>query len=799
MRLLVFVLALTACHSNWKNWPPDADGDGWAQGLDCNDEDASIHPGADETCNAVDDDCNGQIDENPVDGTTYYVDLDGDGYGGTRTVLACTQPEGATADSTDCDDTDVAVHPDAGEVCDGRDDNCDGEVDVGARDAPTWYADADLDGYGDPDTTTVACAAPTAYLAEATDCNDDANGIHPGATEMCDGYDDDCNGVVDDGAADANTYYRDLDGDGAAGDMLVITSCSQPANTDTTATDCDDTDATVHPGATEVCDGRDDDCNDAVDDNAVDALTWYGDTDHDGYGDPNAATEACGRPADAVLNGFDCAPDDDAVHPGQPEQCDGKDDDCNGHVDDNAVNATLYYRDLDGDGDAGDVLTVRACSQPAHTGTSAGDCDDLDARVYPGATEHCDGKDDNCNGTPDDGAVQAKTWYADTDADGFGDPADHVTTCTAPDGYVADFHDCAPSDAAIYPGHPEHCDGKDDDCDGVADDHPTDGTLFYADLDGDGYAGDTVTTSACAAPKGYLATAEDCDDGRPEVHPGAPEVCDGRDDNCNSSVDEDDGALGTGQACAAESCLAIRDANITSPAPNDVYWLDPAPGGDPFRAYCVMDVAGGGWTMIGSFVHGDELYHWTRYGDNTNIWPNNLGTWRNQDTFGSLGTYEAADYKSPAYWRVSGADLLALDDAGGWAAYQDALSGSMLDTVTTWAGCTTQPMTGVTVTSSDPTVASQGTITFYGGDPNESSHCALNYGANLTDSAVVSLGGGCCSSDGFGYLGFLNGNGAHTDKDFNFCLQDPANATTWYGYPSVQFAGGCQYAMLLVR
>ena len=129
--------------------------------------------------------------------------------------------------SLDCDDHDRAVHPGAVEICNGKDDNCDGKVDEGF----------DADGDGVP-----TCAV----LGKAADCDDKDPAVHPGAAEICNGKDDNCDGKIDESF--------DADNDG-------FYSCAHG----TIAVDCDDKDPLVHPGATEICNGKDDDCNGKID------------------------------------------------------------------------------------------------------------------------------------------------------------------------------------------------------------------------------------------------------------------------------------------------------------------------------------------------------------------------------------------------------------------------------------------------------------------------------------------------------------------------------------------------------
>jgi hypothetical protein len=134
----------------------------------------------------------------------------------------------------------------------------------------TFYRDADGDGFGDPANTTSACTMPAGYSAADSDCDDASASVHPGAVEVCNGADDDCNGQVDEGLPTA-TLYRDADGDGHGNAAITVTSCSAPAGYVADATDCNDANAAVHPGALEFCSAIDDDCNGVIDDGAYQA------------------------------------------------------------------------------------------------------------------------------------------------------------------------------------------------------------------------------------------------------------------------------------------------------------------------------------------------------------------------------------------------------------------------------------------------------------------------------------------------------------------------------------------------
>ena len=134
-----------------------------------------------------------------------------------------------------------------------------------------------------------------------------------------------------------------------------------------------------------------------------------------------------------------------------------------------AANMTTYYGDADGDGYGDSANTTEAmCTPPIGYVEDNTDCDDNDPAIYPGATEVCNGIDDDCDGTIDDG-LATDMYYADDDVDGYGDPDDTIMACSQPAGYVTNDGDCNDADAAINPGAAEVENDIDDNCDGVID------------------------------------------------------------------------------------------------------------------------------------------------------------------------------------------------------------------------------------------------------------------------------------------------------------------------------------------
>jgi hypothetical protein len=161
---------------------------------DCDDSNPNVNISATETCNELDDNCDGVVD-NGV-GSMWYADVDGDGFGNPNNrQQACTAPDGWVDNGDDCQDGNPDVHPDVVEVCDGVDNNCDDQVDEGV--ATTYYADNDFDTYGDPNNTVESCSPVPGMVEIAGDCNDGSAAVYPGAIDGCNAYDDDCDGMVD--------------------------------------------------------------------------------------------------------------------------------------------------------------------------------------------------------------------------------------------------------------------------------------------------------------------------------------------------------------------------------------------------------------------------------------------------------------------------------------------------------------------------------------------------------------------------------------------------------------------------
>jgi len=563
----------------------DLDGDGYTNCAgDCNDNDVFIGPGTSEVCNGVDDNCDGNIDEG--------VDVDMDGYSGCG--------------GDDCNDDDSNINPGITEVCDdGVDNNCDGNVDsIDPICAPTC-SDLDGDGYMD-----ASCGGD--------DCDDNNPSAYPGAEEICDGIDNNCDGNVDEGL-----FCGDADGDG----YIDINFGGD---------DCDDTNWEVSPGATELCDdGLDNNC-DGQENEGCEGVC---DTDGDGYLDQNnffcgifgstddcddnnmdvnpAATEICG---DGVDNNCDGNVDEGCLR-GYGESCSVNDDCLSGLC--NTYNATCTNGDIgdycgDGtqcnsgycdsnsatcsngafgdscgiDSDCASALCdwntftcITACSDVDGDGymdASCGgdDCDDNNMDVNPGASEVCDGIDNDC--VPENMDGSAELWYLsstdcgydlcantgqwicesgqqidtctpaptvhvyhDVDGDGFGDFTNSQDVCVLSAGDTLIAGDCTDNDASINPDATDICSINktvvNKDCNPFNDDE-LNCEEYCGDIDADNY----VTPERWGEWNGIIPSLVcpwvvdngDCNDNESSVSPISLEICDGKDNNCNGIIDD---------------------------------------------------------------------------------------------------------------------------------------------------------------------------------------------------------------------------------------------------------------------
>ncbi len=513
---------------------------------DCDDGSPNVFPGASEVCNGLDTDCDGEIDEVGAFGCIpLYPDEDGDGWGAAQTECVCAGAEGYVGVGQDCDDDDPEQYPNAVEVCNDEDDDCDGEIDDDAVGCETWYADADGDGSGLTGDSACLCAPTAPYTAEEPgDCNDDDPEVGVGILESCDDKDNNCDGLIDEVDADGCLpYFLDLDDDGYGGAEAGC-FCAVAEGITLIAGDCDDEKNGVHPDAAEQCgNGLDDDCDGELDEaEAVDCVSLLQDLDGDGYGSTVSLCVCAGTPGWTALSG-DCDDGDQEQHPDAAEQCgNGEDDDCDQAVDEeDAEGCEVYYLDEDQDGFGNGAFSKCLCAaQDLYTAAEAGDCDDQDELSGVGSVEVCDGEDNDCDGLVDEeDAEGCLPFFVDGDLDGWGGE-DIACLCQLGEGYSEQTGDCEDEKPGVHPDAVEVCNELDDNCDGETDPVNVEGCVpYYPDEDDDEY-GDKDAPSLCqCGPAGdYVVTDDqDCDDQNESIHPDADEVCDGIDNDCDDLID----------------------------------------------------------------------------------------------------------------------------------------------------------------------------------------------------------------------------------------------------------------------
>ena len=680
------------------SWFPDTDGDGFGASTPV--LQSCCQPSGYVSNNTDCDDANALINPNSV----WYADADGDGFGNLiSTQASCLQPLGYVLNSTDCDDNNANVNTFA-----------------------TFYQDLDQDGYGNVAVSLSNCGQPTGYVQDSTDCDDSNFSINPGITEIADNIDNDCDGLTDEGFSPL-TWFLDGDQDGFGGSTSIQSVLSPGANYVLVGGDCDDQQVLIYPGAPELCDGLDNNC-DGQFDNGLTFVSYYADNDGDTYGDSSVMISACSQPTGYVLNNTDCDDNNSGINPGATDiPVNGIDEDCNGQdaplvpvnlgmyqftgtidcaTQDNAVTtqptgATFslfssvgtncsaaggvfnrsgwntavtvdlnefnefsltaddckklnldrlafkfrpsgsagspiwhlrssldnfaadldsgtganvnsayisdtvillnhtnldqvtfrfylteilgttttwrmddvsllgniitvtpqtYYADNDGDGFGDFAFDTLTCTQPLNYTTDNTDCNDQDSLINPNTIWYFDADNDLIGDTaavfigcvPPTGYVLASgdcdnanpqitgpvTYYADLDGDTFGVDSTALVLCQNPGvGYVTVGGDCDDANPSINPNATEVCDGIDNDCDGFTDNGLV-FTMYYVDADGDGFGDEATGVESCSQPQNTITIGGDCDDTNDQIYPGAPEICDTEDNDCDGSIDE---------------------------------------------------------------------------------------------------------------------------------------------------------------------------------------------------------------------------------------------------------------------
>jgi len=506
---------------------------------------AKIHPGAEEVCDNIDNDCSGNSGDtlcgSEVANPNYWTcvkiddgcDDDGDNYcdntkwavGALGSLSTCTLTPGQTptpADTTytvkgnDCNDSNDAVggstNPGMVDICNNQDDNCNSTTDEGCDSDGDEYCDSGLPVSIPVGLTSLpSCPKTLNSGAQGDDCNDTSALIHPGVTERCDNVDENCDGVTDDTCDDDGDDYCDKN---VAKPVLNVAVC--PNSLNAVGDDCDDAKVAVHPAAltAENCSTPDDDNCDGTT-NSIDSqnCTYYIDNDGDTFGSGAAGHCYCaatgkytaGEKVAGTPNNGDCDDFNGATYPGATEICDNEDNVCpqtGGGIDVGCDDDDDNYCDIGMNKAAG--ISVTTCTATASAAVVGDDCNDGKAivggadcagnadcikaakRINPGAEEICDGVNNKCGATKDSGC--------DDDNDDYCDAGMKVT-------YTANYPTIA---------------GNDESKNGCS----------------------LSVTHLALTPSMDPVFGDDCNESCNICYPGAPEVCDGVDNNCLSGADE---------------------------------------------------------------------------------------------------------------------------------------------------------------------------------------------------------------------------------------------------------------------